>query len=231
MRVLESMIGLLAPPECLLCGLEGRALCFVCSETEIIPYGGKCWHCGTLSTAGRACVNARKTGSPSSIWVVTDYENTAKKLVRNYKFNQQRSLALSIADTMIRTLLEYNSDKNLADKNYLLMPLPTATGRIRQRGFDHTQLLAKEINYRLKMPTSHHLRRIGQSRQVGAKKTERLAQIETSFYVQNPEKIKNRNILLIDDVITTGATICSANKALKTAGVKSVDALVFAKKL
>lgn len=231
MRVLDSMIGWLAPPICITCGHEGSALCFICSELEILPFGAKCWHCGAINEGAMACKVARRNGSPKSVWVVTDYESTAKKLVQLYKFGQQRTAAISLADAMAQTLLDFNSDKNLYFKNYLLIPVPTATGRVRQRGFDHAALLARHIGFKLKLETGKYLVRLGQTRQVGAKRAERLKQLETSFYVKNPKEVRGRNILLIDDVITTGATINAATKTLRAAGAKSVDALVFAKKL
>lgn len=231
MRVLDSIIGWLAPPVCIACGHEGQTLCFICSQIEILPFGNKCWHCGSISSGTFACSIARRGDSPKSVWVVSDYESTAKKLITLYKFNHQRSAAMPIAAAMARTLLEFNSDKNLTLKNYLLIPVPTASGRLRQRGFDHTMLLSREIGFNLKMPIERRLFRSGQSRQVGSKRAERLRQLEAVFYVKNPKNIRGRNVLLIDDVITTGATINAAAKTLKAAGAKSVDALVFAKKL
>lgn len=225
------MIGWLAPPVCITCGEEGRVLCRVCTQLEILPFGGKCWHCGSISKDAIACPAARRHGSPKSVWVVSDYASTAKQLILAYKFKHQRSAAVPIAAAMVQTLLEFNSDKDLNLKNYLLVPVPTASSRVRQRGFDHTASLSREIGHRLKSPIGRYLFRSGQSRQVGAKKIERLRQLESMFYVKQPKNIRGRNILLIDDVITTGATINAAARTLKAAGAKSVDALVFTKKL
>lgn len=231
MKILDSMIGLVAPPVCIGCGLEGQSLCRMCIETEILPFGSKCWHCGQISKNAAACVSARRNGSPSYVWVVTDYEATAKKLVQAYKFSHQRSAAASMAGTMAQTFFEFNSDSDINKKDFLIVPLATATGRIRQRSFDHTALLAKELSYKLKLPTRKYISRLGQSRQVGSKKSERLAQLEASFYISQPTKIAGRNVLLVDDVITTGGSIIAAAKILKAAGAKSISALVFAKKL
>lgn len=225
------MIGWLAPPVCISCEQEGNALCEICAETEILPYGAKCWHCGSISNGNAACNKAQRLGSPSSVWVVTDYESTAKKLIESFKFGHQRHSALPMAELMLHTLLEYNSDKTFMLKNYLIIPVPTATSRVRQRSFDHTALLARNLSFKSKIPSSSTLHRSGQSRQVGATRSKRFAQLEAGFYVSNAAKIRNRNILLVDDVITTGATICAAAKTLKSAGAKTVDALVFAKKL
>jgi predicted amidophosphoribosyltransferase len=83
----------------------------------------------------------------------------------------------------------------------------------------------------MKIEYSLALRRFGQTRQLGAKRENRLTQLNGSFAIRNPRRIQNRKILLIDDVLTTGGTLIAASKALKAAGAKQVDALVFAKRL
>jgi predicted amidophosphoribosyltransferase len=75
------------------------------------------------------------------------------------------------------------------------------------------------------------LRRLDQTRQLGAKREERLAQLTGSFAVKNHRRVSGRIILLVDDVLTTGGTLIAASKTLKAAGAKQVDALIFAKKL
>lgn len=231
MCILDSMIGWLAPPICICCGQEGQTLCGICKETELLPFGAKCWHCGAASVDAAACERARRVGSPKFIWIATDYESTAKELVRTYKFGQQRSVCVPIADAMLQTLLDFNSDEDIAKKDWIIVPVPTATSRVRQRGFDHTSLLAREIAINLKAEVRKPLGRLGQSRQLGAKRNDRLTQLGDKFYVKNPAAVHGRNILLIDDVITTGATIIEAAKTIRLTGAKSVSALVFAKRL
>lgn len=118
-----------------------------------------------------------------------------------------------------------------AAMDYLVVPVPTATARIRERGFDHTDLLAKRVAMISGLREIKALRRLDQTRQLGSKREDRLTQLTGSFAVKNPLGIHGRKILLIDDVITTGGTLIAAAKALRAAGAKSVDALVFAKRL
>jgi ComF family protein len=159
------------------------------------------------------------------------YENTAKDLVQRLKFNHQRVAADSIAKVMTATFLNFNPEWLIQKKKYLIVALPTATTRVRQRGFDHTALVAEQISGQLKAENKNSLQRLGQSRQVGAKRYLRTRQLKEMFYVAQPIAVKGRNILLIDDVVTTGATLQEAARTLRQAGARSVDALVFAKKL
>ncbi len=240
MSVLDLVIGLVAPPECVSCGLEGRALCMACSASEIVVYGEHCWSCGAASPGGRTCLACRRPGSPHCVWVTTYYEGVAKKLLSVYKFAGLRAAAESLAELMAQTLEDFNDPADLAKLNYLIVPVPTATKRRRQRGFDHIELLAKHLAGITGLKTGDALGRLGQSRQVGAERSLRLKQAEDNYYVRLPHLVSGRNILLVDDVVTTGATLQAASKVLRQAGAtnqtvhggaKHVDALIFAKRL
>jgi len=107
------------------------------------------------------------------------------------------------------------------------MPIPTASSRrIRQRGFDHTKLLAQQLGQILKLDVRTSLRRIGQSQQVGTKSAQRIKQAEGMFQVAG--SVTDQKIILVDDVTTTGATLEEAARVLKRAGAKQVGAVVFA---
>ncbi len=231
MSLLETAIGWVAPPQCVTCGREGSALCVACSTSEIVPYGQQCWLCNRVSAGGRTCPKCRAGGSPRFVWITTNYAGAARDLIKIYKFGHQRAAARSLSQLMVETLHDFNSPAELTKLNYLMVPIPTATSRIRQRGFDHSVLLAKTVGRQLGVECANSLGRLGQSRQLGAKKSERLFQTKDSYFVRLPRITKSRNILLIDDVITTGATLKAVTKVLRAAGAKRVDALVFAKKL
>ena len=113
----------------------------------------------------------------------------------------------------------------------IVCPLPTAPSRIRERVFDHTMLLTKQIAKHTGLEYKALLGRKTNVRQLGSIRTERLEQMEQEFYAKNLEMIEGRNILLIDDVVTTGASLSGAASVLKKAGAKSVRAVVFAQKL
>ena len=231
MSIFERTIGLLTPPECVGCGAEGTSLCIGCAESEILPFGERCWNCGRISPRARTCVHCRYGGAPRSVWVTTDYAGLAKTLLRAYKFGHRRAASRDISRLMAETLKQYNGDDDLSQADYLVVAVPTATGRVRERGFDHAQLLARQIVVERNLECYSGLSRLGQARQVGAKRSTRLTQQTQSYYVRNPDKIDGRNILLIDDVVTTGATLRAATKALRSAGARHVDGLVFAKRL
>lgn len=228
MSFFETAIGIIAAPECLSCGAEGAALCTVCSDSLILPFGERCWRCNALSPNCRTCPSCRHTGAPAFVWISTNHDGSARDLLSLYKFGHQRAAAQSIARIMVRTLQEFST---VPSQNLLAVPIPTATSRMRERGFGHAELLAKKIAAKTGMQYSPALRRLGQVRQLGSKREDRLKQLNASFFAKNPKIIAGRSILLIDDVVTTGGSITAGARTLRAAGAKSVDALLFAKRL
>lgn len=229
MSVFELAIGWLVPPQCISCAAEGSALCTDCRKTQILPHGQRCYRCNTVSQQSKTCSLCYRSGSPRFAWITTNYEGAAQELVKLYKFGQQRVVAKTLADMMSATVLSQVHPRALAD--HLVVPVPTATSRVRQRGFDHAATLARNVAFSLGSEYSRALGRLGQTRQVGSKRADRITQTVGNYYARRPNLIAGRNILLVDDVITTGATLQAATSTLKAVGAASVDALVFAKRL
>jgi predicted amidophosphoribosyltransferase len=99
---------------------------------------------------------------------------------------------------------------------------------VRQRGYDQALLIAKSLSQRLGRPYVPLLARMGDQRQVGHSRITRLNQMEGAFRPLNTMILKNRHVLLVDDVLTTGATCEAAARILRSNGAKRVSAAVFA---
>ncbi len=229
MSLLEWTIGWLAPTECMICKAEGQVLCGDCAVKQAVPFGEHCWNCGALSPCSKTCERCRRKGFPAHVWITADYAGTAADLIQKYKFGYVRAAAQPLAGLMAKTFMQYAPPG--AGKNCLIVPVPTATKRIRQRSFDHTGLLARLIARRLDLALCTGLMRRGQSRQVGAKRNVRMEQLKDSFYIRRPGEIEGKKIILVDDVATTGSTLIACASELRKNGARSVDALVFAKRL
>lgn len=221
MTLIERLAGLLAPHHCLCCGVTGELLCAWCQPEAFVALPSRCFRCHAATTDCAVCPKCRRAVPLRHVWVASEYDGTAKRLLHLLKFEHTRAAARPAAAALEATL-------PYLDDQVLVTHIPSATSRIRVRGYDQSALLAKRLALRL---NCHHvtlLTRHGQSRQVGAKREQRLKQLDGAFQPRRPELIKNAHIILIDDVVTTGATLTEAAKVLKVAGAKTVDAAVFA---
>lgn len=217
--MLDTIISLFAPYNCLACGKEGRLLCFSCVEAlPTLPQ--RCYKCQALSAEAKTCQTCRRSSALYSVQVATPYRDVAKDLVWKLKFAHARS-AVNLMSTVMTDRLHFSDEA-------IIVHVPTATGRVRQRGFDQAQLLAVRISRTTSLRHSFALARHGQERQVGSSRKQRLEHLLSAFWVRRPELIAGKHIILIDDVITTGATLEAAASVLRQAGAKRVDAVVFA---
>ncbi|MBC7707774.1 hypothetical protein H7Y63_00950 [Polaromonas sp.] len=110
----------------------------------------------------------------------------------------------------------------------LIVPIPTATQRVRQRGYDQSYLIARAFSRKTTAQFTPVLRRLGQQRQRGASKSTRAIQLSDAYWLRH-YNFKNRHVVLVDDVVTTGATLESAARLLRAAGATRVEAIIFAK--
>ncbi len=203
MSILDSLIGKIAPHDCLSCGAEGNLLCNGCA-----------------SHLPAAPVQTYRTGSLKRIQAATAYRGAAKDLVWKLKSGGAQSAAKLMVPSMIALL----NDSRTA----LIVPIPTATSRVRQRGYNQARLLARELARQTRLPYAGCLVRSGQSHQVGASRTQRLEQLTGSFRITRPHLVRGAHLILVDDVTTTGATLEAAAAALRAAGAETVEAITFA---
>ncbi|MCA1806958.1 MAG: hypothetical protein LC687_03775, partial [Actinobacteria bacterium] len=157
------------------------------------------------------------------VWVTSLYAGTPKILVEGMKFSRKRATAVSIADFMVETMPHL-------PKEAVITHIPTAPSRVRLRGYDQAQLIARAIAKNAGRSYRPLLRRISNVRQVGATRATRLEQLEGAFLVDKVHSDKNTPIVLVDDVTTTGGTLISATKELRRAGYKNIYASIFCQK-
>ncbi len=221
MNVLEKVIGLIAIQTCVNCGSEGSMLCSNC-KGSIEPLPRICYRCGALDRRG-VCPKCKPAVKLNGVFMACLYDGSAQKLVRSLKYGHSRTAVLPMAHMMHKRLPELEGE-------WLVTAVPTATRRVRERSFDHSKLLARKFADLSGYKYANSITRLGQSRQVGAKRIDRLNQLGHAFWVSSPAVIKGRNIIVVDDVITTGASVATVASVLKKAGAKKVVAMSFAYK-
>lgn len=224
MNVFEKLVRIIAPHECLVCNKEGELVCVWCVQDCFPMLPSRCFRCKSFSSDNSTCDVCRRHTKIKHCWVATDYDAVAKKLLTKYKFARAKGAHSIISGAMIGLLPDL-------PRNTKVVPVPTATVRVRMRGYDHAGLIAKDISRHTGLPYAPIVSRLTQTRQVGSDKAHRLTQLKDAFFVRDVTKIKGKDVLIVDDITTTGATINCLAETLYRAGAKQINAVVFTQKL
>jgi ComF family protein len=139
-------------------------------------------------------------------------------LIRRLKYGRQREIAEILAQTMAAIPYLPTSD--------VITAVPVATGHYRSRGYNQAELIARYLARKLALPYRPLLYRNRNTQQVGRSRTERLSNVTGTFMAR--EQPPSR-VLLVDDVMTTGATLNACAAALKSAGAQAVWGAVTAR--
>jgi ComF family protein len=221
MQLLERIVRVFAPHTCVGCGAEqDLLLCEGCRQS-LAPVPSRCYRCKAVTAAYAVCRECRPRTALRQVVVYAHHTGLAKELVHRMKYERAVSGIAEAAELLAERLPDLPDD-------VVFVHVPTATSRVRTRGYDHAALLARQLGRLHGAPVRTLLARVGQAHQVGASRAERLRQLQGAFRAVRLETIVGRHIVLVDDVLTTGATLEIAARVLKKAGAAKVDAVVFA---
>jgi predicted amidophosphoribosyltransferase len=207
MGMLDAVATVVAPPLCAACGRSCRVEAVLCTR------------CGRRLAGAEPLLGKGPPGLDRA-WSSAPHEGVARDLVAALKFRR----LLPVADLMADRI------QWLAPAHMLsgaVVPVPAAAARLRRRGFDPAGELAAALAERLDAPLESCLARRGGRRQVGRRRAERLGQPPRI----HATGIAPRSVLLVDDVLTTGATMSACAQALRAAGAARVVAVTFARRL
>ena len=218
MRFWHTILSTVFPERCLGCGRAGTAFCPECLAT---------------------CPGAERE-SARWIFPVYDYRHPlVKKSLWLFKYKGKRGLARIFAEIIYEKMLEELSELGTMEnfRKPLFVPIPLSPKRLRGRGYNQAELLCLEL---IKINTLRHGTDMGLARNVLTKpkdtehqarikdRRKRIENMRGTFAVLNGELLKGRNVILIDDILTTGATLAEARRVLKDAGIRKVIAFTVA---
>jgi predicted amidophosphoribosyltransferase len=207
MEIVQTLAAGVVPPLCAACGR-------VCRRRALL-----CTRCARRLAAAEPLLGHGPPGLDRA-WSSAPHEDVARQLVAALKFRR----LLPVVELMAERI------QWLAPAHMLsgtIVPVPSTPARLRGRGFEPAGELAVALAERLEAPIERCLLRRGTGRQVGRRRVERLA---------HPPDIRARgraprSALLVDDVLTTGATLTACARALRAAGASRVVAVTFARRL
>lgn len=175
-----------------------------------------CILCGCgLNTGSRCCSSCELANVNQSITVKMSKD--LRKLLHEYKYNNKRAFCKVLAQ-----IVSNNIDNT--GRNYIIVPLPPSFKHRRQRGYDHILNIVRHLSKMTNCEYEMVLKRKTNFRQVGADRQTRFIQAENAFISRYPLS-PDRTYIIFDDVITTGATITSAVRALRSGGARKIQIL------
>ncbi len=199
----------------------------------IFPKSDEVYHLESFSTGElvEKLSRAREIESENLI-VLFDYKDPmVKTLIWELKYNGNRKIAQKFAEILMDVLNHELAERVVFENfiNPLLIPMPISDKRRRERGWNQTEILAEEI---IKLNTEKlfeyspkilvkHIHTDSQAR-THATKQERINNLQNSMSVRDSSQIKNRCVILLDDVTTSGVTLAEAQRVLKSAGAKKI---------
>ena len=237
--VLNCVSEVIFPPQCLGCSeilhpSNAKIFCHNCNDKIKFINGNICNICGTTfphSPAGNHLCGDCLDNRPyfSCARAVFSYENIILNAIHQFKYKNNLSLGEFLASFMADFSFP---DIDFADYS-LIIPVPLHVKRLRERGFNQSLFLARPLGEKQHIPVNFSLlkRHKFTLTQTSSNKKERKQNIKGAFEVSDKKKIAGKNILLIDDVYTTGATVNECAKTLMKSGAKKVSALTLARVL
>jgi len=225
--IVWKILNYIYPPLCIGCGHVGFEICPECSQKiDIIGFREICFYCGAFTencNKNHVCRNKREFVL-SEIKTFGYYTGLMRKIVRYFKFNRRVALIRDLVPQLVTYFSLWNP------KLDLIVPVPLTNRRESQRGYNQSAILAKTIATFLKKEYSDKsIRRIRETRtQVGLNYTQRQENVRDAFEADG-NIIREKSILLIDDITTTGSTLNECAKALCSSGAKEVIGFTLAR--
>ena len=209
--MLDTLLSVVAPHLCSGCGQIGGSFCDNCKyDISIEPFLG-CVLCENLADVG--ICNDHKVAF-NQAWVVGHRSGGLQRLIGGLKFRNMKASAFDIADLMHQRIPRLPT-------NAVFVPVPTTPAHIRERGYDHMLLIARHLGKLRRIPVETLLQRNNTLIQHKASRKDRYIQARTAFKIEGIVD-PSMTYVLIDDVITTGATLSQAALLLQSAGATTI---------
>lgn len=229
-KVGSDCVDLLFPPVCIACGRAGALFCSTCAQA-VEPVGPAiCLQCGKPQAQRVAqCAVCQTAFDPPLrlIRAATLHREPLRQAIHHLKYENSPAMAVPLARYLIATFAQ-PPWSTIAPSLDGVAPVPLHAQRLAERGYNQSELLATAFCRQIRLPLhTDWLQRQRETRsQVTLNRIERRQNVEDAFTAHS--SVRNKTILLIDDVYTTGATLDACATALLIAGASAVYALALA---
>ncbi|NOZ06207.1 MAG: ComF family protein [Chloroflexi bacterium] len=224
----KTLLDLLFPPRCVHCRKTGALLCPSCLD-HITPFAGPvCPTCSRALPSRKSTCGFCRAHPPEfdRLRAVAPFDGPLRRAIHVLKYNNLRDLANPLGDLLLDV---WEAQTFSAD---MIVPVPLHQTREQERGYNQSTLLAERLAQRTGLPVVEQaLRRTRQTPpQVGLSARERWLNVQGAFEA-SPAHVAGHRPLLIDDVLTTGATLSACAHTLREQGAQAVYGLTLARPL
>ena len=236
--MIERLLDLIWPRACAVCGSPvdrpARQVCSDClNRLPFLPKDGCCRRCGRAAEGldGEYLCEDCRTYRPSFDRAASalSFEGCARELVNAFKFRNSLWLRADLVDWM-EAMMRVRFKVGEID---VVVPIPSTLLHRLDRGYNQCEYLGRELARRLEKPYDRRvLKRTGHpKRQGGLAEDERWTNVLGTFVVRKPEAVCGRTVLVVDDIMTTGATLSECAAELKRAGADRVWCITLARSM
>jgi competence protein ComFC len=227
-KLIELAVDSFSPRRCIGCGKVGGFLCPGClgKLPRLLP--PLCPNCGRPQASGIICPDCRRKRTEiDGIRSLFRFDEVIQKAIHQLKYRNLKSISPCLAEL----LAHYLGSNPLPGEALVCVPLHAR--RLRERGYNQSSLLAEDLGKRIDLPVIEDcLIRVKQAQpQVRAVDVEERQRNVADAFMCRDERVSGKQIILIDDVCTSGATLESCAAALKNKGVTSVWGLTLAREI
>jgi ComF family protein len=235
LELIEAAVSLLYPPFCTICGGSvgaGEYLCTGCEAKAIritAPFCDKCSEPfeGSITSAFTCANCAHRTLYFEAAVAAYRGRGIVRHVVHEFKYERQ----IHLRHLLARWLHPALEDERIRNRSFdVIVPVPLHATRQRERGFNQAQLLAELLSAQISIPAKPLLERIRYTTtQTALDRAERIENLHNAFHLRKKADVRALRVLLVDDVLTTGATLSECARVLKRAGAVSVYAVTVAR--
>lgn len=221
----NQFLNLLFPPHCIGCRQVGAWLCADCLAQIPRVEPPFCARCGNALATGGLCARCRTAPLQiERIRSVVYFEGVLREAVHRFKYRGRTVLAEPLGGLMAAYWIQHPMPADI------VVPVPLHTARLRERGYNQAALLAREMACRVGLALNEQalVRRRATASQVKLDARQRRENVRDAFHCSG-DALTGKQVLLIDDVYTTGATLAACAVALHEGGARSVQALTLAR--
>lgn len=234
--MLGALINLLYPALCRVCSKRinefGRNICGDCAKKikeRLPPFCAKCGR----QLKGEpelmdTCPDCKKdTPYFDRAWSACHYDDPLKSLIHDFKYKKITSLSTDFTDLVINFMKKYNIGRDCQ----LILSIPMHPDRLFKREINHSDILARNLGKRMGIPCSGNALKKTKNTllQSKLKRGARIKNLHLSFSLKDNSGVRNKNILLVDDLFTTGSTVNECSRLLKNSGARRVEIITLAR--